>query len=197
VLVSTGAAPACHSEFVELPLAGTFGRGEFPALRDVVVTHDDFEQEHPEKYLAMKLFIEAKTAYEMDNDPAAAYDLMRQVTFNDPSNPAYFFQLGILALKNGKYDEALEALDAVFRTSYLTQQLRRLAHYYLGRTLAHLSKSREALEHFQTVLDDSCAEQKLRIAARRAARRTKIFGHCPLRKRSLNLMMQHSDMLYY
>jgi hypothetical protein len=197
VLVSTGPAPACHSEFVELPLSGTFAREESPTLSDRVAYAGSFEREHPEKLAALKLFIEAKTAYEMHNDAARAYELMKQVVCSDASNPAYFFQLGIFALKNGQYDEGLDTLDGVFHTSYLTAQLRRLTHYYIGRTLAHLRKSEEALSHFQAVLDDSATDKKLRAAARRAARRTRIFGRCRLGQRSLKIMMQHSDMLYY
>jgi Acyl-coenzyme A:6-aminopenicillanic acid acyl-transferase len=197
VLVSTGPAPACHSEFVELPLVGTFARGEFPTLSGRVAYADSFGREHPEKLAALKLFIEAKTAYEMHNDAARAYELMKQVVWNDASNPAYYFQLGIFALKNAQYDEGLDALDGVFHTPYLTAQLRRLTHYYIGRTLAHLKKANEALGHFQSVLGDPGTDKKLRIATRRAARRTKIFGRYTLGKRSLNIMMQQSDMLYY
>ncbi len=197
VLISTGSAPACHSEFVGLPLAGTFARGEFPPLKEGPVFRNSFEAEHPEEAAAQKLFIEAKTAYEMRNDAARAYELMKQVVMIDGSNPAYFFQLGIFALKNGQNDEALDALDGVFRTAHVTAQLRRLAHYYLGRALAHLRKPAQAIVHLQAVLDDSGTDDKLRTAARKAARRTKLFGRCTLRKRSLNIMMQHSDMLYY
>src|SRR5262245_5747766 len=197
VLVSTGPAPACHSEFVELPLSGTFVRGEFPTLSDRVAYANSFEREHPEKLAALKLFIEAKTAYEMHNDAARAYELMKQVVSSDASNPAYFFQLGIFALKNGQFDEGLAALNDVFRTPYLTAQLRRLTHYYLGRTLAHLKGVNEALRHFQSVLDDPGTDQKLRAAAHRAARRTKFFRRYTLGQRSLKIMMQHSDMLYY
>jgi len=197
VLVSTGAAPACHSDFVELPLVNRFNRGEFPTLKDRVACRGAFDHDHPEKLAAQKLFIEAKTTFEMHNDAKRAYELMKQVVGQDASNPAYFFQLGIFALKNRRYDEALDALDCVFRTPYVTAQLRRLAHYYLGRTLAHLKKTREALNHLQYVLDDVGTDEKLRAAARRAAYRTKLFGRCTLAKRSLNIMMQHSDMLHY
>src|SRR5205814_49711 len=68
VLVSTGPAPACHSDFVALPLAGTFVRGEFPTLNGGVACVDGFERDHPEQLKAQKIFIEAKTAYEMQND---------------------------------------------------------------------------------------------------------------------------------
>jgi hypothetical protein len=197
VLVSTGRAPACHSEFVELPLVGTFARGAGPALPSVTLGTSTFAGDHAEKMTAVQLFIEAKVAYEMRNDHARAYELMKQVIWHDASNPAYFFQLGIFALKNGQYDEALTALDGVFHTPYVTAQLRRLAHYYLGRTFAHLKQKTEALAHFQAVLDDAETDAKLRTAARRAARTTRLLGRCMLRKRSLVPMMQQSDMLGY
>jgi hypothetical protein len=47
------------------------------------------------------------------------------------------------------------------------------------------------------VLDDPSTDAKLRVAARRAVSRIKWFGRLQLRKRSLRIMMQQSDMLDY
>ncbi len=123
---------------------------------------------------------------------------MKQVVWYDASNPAYFFQLGIFALKNGQYDEGLDALAAVFRTPYLTAQLRRLSHYYLGRAYAHLRKRQEALKH--TAPRCWMTMRRTPSYGRRRdgrARRVKIFGRYRLKHRSLCIMMQQSDMLYY
>ena len=80
---------------------------------------------------------------------------------------------------------------------YLPAQLRRLAHYYRGRTYAHLGKTADARRELDAVLDDPATDRKLRAAAERAAWRTRVFGQCALRRRSLSIMMQHSDMLTY
>jgi hypothetical protein len=47
------------------------------------------------------------------------------------------------------------------------------------------------------VVNDPGADRKLRAAAQRCAWRTRIFGRCTLRNRSLAIMMQQSDMLNY
>ena len=75
--------------------------------------------------------------------------------------------------------------------------MRRLAHYYRGRTYAHLGKRREALADLAAVQSDVLADARLRAAARRAAWITKFIGRCKLRERSLKIMMQQTDMLQY
>jgi len=196
-LVATGPAPACHSDYLELPLIGTFNRDDFASLAQPVIHCDGFGQTHPQKLAAEQVFIQAKIAYEVANDGALAYQLLKEAAKQDSSNPAYCFQLGIFALKNERFDEAIEAFDAVFRAAYLTAQLRRLAYYYRARTFAHLGQNKEAQADLVAVLDDAHTDHKLRAAALRVARRVKVFGRLALRKRSLAIMMQQSDMLNY
>lgn len=196
-LVSSGRGPACHGDFVELPLVGTFDRQDFPLLTCPVTRNTGFPSAHPEKYRAQQIFIRAKMAYEYDNDAVRAYELLQEVVQWDSSNPAYYFQLAIFALKNKDYSEALEDLDDVLHSTHVTEQLRRLAYYYRGRTYAHLGKRREALADLAAVQSDALADARPRAAARRAAWTTKLFGRCRLRERSLKIMMQQSDMLQY
>jgi len=196
VLVSTGAAPASHSDFVALPLAGQVESSEFPKW----ISHK-ISPRHPGAHLAisaaLQTFIRAKMAYEQKNDADSAYRLLQLVVEQDSSNPAYFFQLGIFALKNDAFDAARDAFEKAFHCPYLPDQLRRLTHYYRGRLLAHQAKAREALGEFSVVLNDEGTDRKLRKAARRVAWRTKVFGRSSLSKRNLNIMMQQSDMVDY
>jgi hypothetical protein len=60
-----------------------------------------------------------------------------------------------------------------------------------------LRQLKRAQADFAAVIADPQADQKLRMAVQKAARRTTIFGRCTLKKRSLNIMMQQSDMLNY
>lgn len=197
VLVSTGRGPACHGDFVELPLVGTFDRRDFPLLTCPVTRNLSFPSAHPEKYRAQQIFIHAKMAYEYDNDAVRSFELLQEVVQWDSSNPAYYFQLGIFALKNRDYGEAIEDMCDVLHATHVTEQLRRLAYYYRGRAYAHLGKRREALADLAAVQTDALADARLRAAARRAAWITKYFGRCRLRERSLKIMMQQSDMLEY
>lgn len=197
VLVSSGAAPSSHGDFVELPLAGTFDRRDFSSLVKHVHGPSRFRQSHPQLAEALQIFIRAKMAYEYHNDAERAYELLREVVQADDSNPAYFFQLGVFALKNERYAEAITAFGDTLQCQEPTKQLRRLAHYYRGRTHAHLSQPKPALADLKAVLDEPATDAKLRTAARRAAWRVKWFGRLQLRKRSLRIMMQQSDMLDY
>jgi hypothetical protein len=195
--VATGTAPVGHSEFVEVPLVGALDTPEsFPAQLQVV-NNSEFTRTHPQIWRAVQLFIRAKSAYENHNDVAAAYELLQQTVRCDPSNPAYFFQLGIFALKNRHFQDACDAFDSVFSRPYVTQQLSRLARYYRGRARAHLAQTNAAISDLSTVTADKDADGPLRTAARRALRRTKLFGRCPLKQRSMMIMMQQSDMLRY
>lgn len=198
--MAAGRAPVCHGPYVELPLVG--GENDPRSLFDQqapcrVLENREFREQHPEKSAALQLFIEAKNAYEYKNDFRQAYNLLQDVVQVDDSNPAYYFQLGIFALKCRDYDGAVNALSAVLNRPYITSQLRRLAQYYRGRTLAHLGCRDAAVSDFAQVLDDAETDNKLRAAARRASRTTSLFGNCTLPQRSLTIMMQQSDMLHY
>jgi tetratricopeptide (TPR) repeat protein len=197
VLVSVGQAPACHGDFVELPLTGTFDRRDFPELARRIENPSPFPQSHPKFASALQVFIRAKMAYEYDNDTERAYELLKEVVRIDNSNPGYYFQLGIFALKNQQHFDAIEAFTHVLACDGQTQQLRRLAHYYRGRTHAHLARPRPAVADLEAVLDDPATDAKLRRASRSAVWRIKYFGRLRLSPRSLRIMMQQSDLLDY
>jgi hypothetical protein len=201
VLMAAGQAPVCHGPYVELPLVGSgFDPRiafEHPVSAPRVTHNKSFQQDHPEKAAALQLFIEAKAAYEYDNNFVRAYGLLQEVVKVDDTNPAYFFQLGIFALKCRDYEAAITAFNDASARSYLTPQLRRLVHYYRGRTSAHLSHREAALADFSKVENDPATDSKLRSANRWASYMVTLFGSQTLRQKSLNIMMQQSDMLHY
>jgi hypothetical protein len=195
--VATGPAPAAHQEFLAVPLLS--GKSEMAPFPDrlPLVGPSGFAQRHPAIWNAMQLFIRAKGAYEYENDLRGASRLLEETVRCDPSNPAYWFQLGVFCLKNQCFEEALGAFDQVFSRTYLTDQLRRLAHYFRGRARAELGQTPAALDDLQAVIADLGTDEKLQTAARQAIRRLENFGKCPLRKRSTMIMMQQSDTLHY
>jgi hypothetical protein len=195
--MAAGPAPVVHGEYIELPLIGTFDRMQSPSGIVRIIDNTEFKQQHPEKWKALQLFIRAKCAYEQANEVAVAYDLLKAVVREDPSNPAYFFQLGIFALKNREYQAAIEAFDGVLALEHVTGQLRRLAWYYRGRTHAHEGRNVEALAHMAHVLEDPEIDEKLRDSANRVTWRLRKLGRCRLKRRNLMIMMQQSDMLHY
>jgi hypothetical protein len=201
VFVSAGTAPVCRGPYLELPLVGgkrdTQDAIEQSISEPRVLQDNSFEESHPEKAKGLELFIEAKATYEYDNNFTRTYEQLKKVVQVDDTNPAYFFQIGIFALKCREYEAAIEALTAVFTRPYVTPQLRRLAHYYRGRTLAHLSRRDAALSDFAQVEADPDTDAKLRSANLWASRMVTLFGYQTLRQKSLNIMMQQSDMLHY
>lgn len=197
VFMASGEAPVCHSPFVEFPLAGTFKREDFAAMPVNVVQNDHFEREHPEKSKALKLYIDAKIAYEFHNDSATAYRKMQEIVRLDRNNPAYFFVLGIFALKTGDPRAALRAFNKIFDCTYSTPQLNRLGHYYRGRTYAQMGAKQNALNDLQEVINDPDTCNKLRNAANSAFRKVARRGALKLSNDSLMVMMQWADMLSY
>jgi tetratricopeptide (TPR) repeat protein len=197
VFVAAGRAPVPHGPYVELPLVGAASPDTFATDSSRVLENRSFREAHPQMSAAEQLFIEAKAAYEYKNDFQRTFQLLAEVVRVDDTNPAYYFQLGIFALKCRMQEKAITAFGNVFDRPYVTPQLKRLAHYYRGRALAHLSRREAALADFAAVLEDAGADNKLKNAALWASRSTSLFGSCTLRQRSLNIMMQQSDMLHY
>lgn len=195
--MAAGEAPVVHGEFIELPLIGSFDRDQEPQGPVTVIDNREFVHRHPEKWQALQLFIQAKRAYEQDNNILAAYDLLQQVVEVDPGNPAYAFQLGIFALKNRCYDDAISAFDRVLKGNHVTHQLRRLAWYYRGRTHAHEHRTADAIQDLTKVMDDPDTDEKLRTSTSRVLWRLRTWGRCRLKRRNLIIMMQQSDMLHY
>jgi tetratricopeptide (TPR) repeat protein len=195
--IAAGPAPAAHGEFIELPLIGSFDRGQEPRGRVGVIDNRAFMRQYPEKWRAMQLFIQAKRASEQDNDVAEAYRLLQEVVRADPSNPAYFFQLGIFALKNRRYDDALSVFDHILSMEHVTSQLRRLTWYYRGRTHAHQQRTEDAIHDLTQVMNDAETDEKLRTSTSRVLWRLRTWGRCRLKRRNLVIMMQQSDMLHY
>ena len=195
--VAAGSAPACHNDYVEVPLIGTRAPEDFAEYTPPVIPNGHYRREHPQQFAALQLFIQAKAAFEFDNDDRRAYELLQQVVAQDSSNPAYFFQLGIFALRIKQPDDAIQAFSWTLKRPYLTGQLRRLAHYYRGRAHGHLGRWEEGLRDLQVVLDDADTDNKLRAAAQSATWRLRTFGRYRLRRRNLMIMMQQSDMLHY
>ena len=197
VWVSNGQGPACHGEFIELPLVGTVAADEFEPIDRATIKNESFRQEHPEMWAGLQSFISAKRAYENENDCEGARDHLADAIEHDRSNPSYFFQLAIFQMKTDQHADAVKTLDAMAECPYLSPQLQRLGHYYRGRAYAHIGQRSEALDALQNVVDDPRVDAKLRAAAKRAYDRTRFRGRCRLARRSLAIMMQQTDMVSY
>jgi len=197
VYVANGMAPVPHNEYVAFPLIGTFERENFGSLSLEVLNNDKMRQRSPLRHAAMQVFIEAKAAYEFNNDLPQAFELLKRVVQLDGDNPAYYFELAVFAMKNGEFQYATKALSDLFECSYLTPQLERLGHYYRGRAYAHLGLRDQALADLNEVIADPSVDPSMKHAAEIAHRRTARSGRYKLSNGPLRIMMQLADMLSY
>ena len=198
VYIASGKGPVSHGKFVAFPLVGEGTTPEsFRNYEAKILENSRFQTQYPEMYEAMKLYIEAKKAHEYENDSKKAFEILKEVVKIDPSNPAYFFVLGIFALRNQDFAYGKLALQQVFKTEYSTPQLNRLAHYYLGRIEAHQGNWPSARDHLYAVIRDKETDSKLMKAAKMSAYIARAFGWYPLSKSSLVPGMQWADMMGY
>jgi len=195
VYVASGEAPSSRSDFVRLPLVGTFDPDDFPSLPLEFIPNTDFQSAHPEKHAAQQEFIKAKTAYEFQNDLVRGKAHLEKAVELDPGNPEYWYQLGIFAINNKDFARAREAFDSVFSCEYLPIQKRLLTHYWRGRLHAYHREYYEASVQFRKVITEPSIDIKLDAAARRALNR--VVSRRRIGLGNIPLMMQQGDHLRY
>jgi tetratricopeptide (TPR) repeat protein len=195
VYVASGEAPSSRSNFVRLPLVGTFDPDDFPSLPLEFIPNTDFQSAHPEKHAAQQEFIKAKTAYEFQNDTVLARAHLEKATELDPGKTEYWYQLGIFAINNKDFARAREAFDSVFSCEYLPIQQRLLTHYWRGRLHAYHREYYEASVEFRKVITEPSIDIKLDAAARRALNR--VVSRRRIGLGNIPLMMQQGDHLRY
>ena len=168
----------------------------FAAEPSATVSGSTFRRDHPQMAQAEQSFILAKEAYENQNDAKSAFTLMQQVVQADPTNPHYYFVLGILGLRAGEQAAARLAFQSILNVNHSDHQ-KNLAWYYLGRMDAAEGNRATAAKELQTVLDDSAADGKLQAAAQAALDRVERFGSASFKTTNLPLMIQQGDMEKY
>lgn len=166
MFVANGLAPVTHNEYIEFPLWFADVEKEFESGRQFVTFDNNYyRQSEPTQYQGMKKFLESKTAYEIEKNTKKAYDLMKETVAIDSSNPVYFIDLAILAMKNNDIDFGMQQLDKVLSMDH-ANTVKALARYYKARVLAHKGQNDAAKEELKKVEADPAAADSLKSAAK-------------------------------
>lgn len=195
VYVADGTAPVSRGRYVALPSPDQFDPNRFGQQPFVAIGSNehrlDAAMDRAEQY-----FIRAKMEYEYHNDSKAAYSWALRALAEVPDSSSYLFVSAMLALKAGLTVDA-ERLLVRLESHATDAHRRRLALFYHGRILAGARNAAKALEYFSAVEQDSRADQKLRDAARVAAKRTQDVPAYRINRNRLRIMMQQADMMSY
>ncbi|MBI4404741.1 MAG: hypothetical protein HY537_11295 [Deltaproteobacteria bacterium] len=192
--VANGMAPVSQSEFVELPIQldpATFPTESFETFRN-----DQYKTDFPRKAAAEQLYILAKIAYEWELDLDKAMGLVKEAIALDDTSPAFYFVLGIMALRLGYYDLAGSAFQNLLVVP--EEHYRLLGHYYLGRLYGVQGLAGLAKKEFETIVQLAGPEEKKLLSATLSMmEKLKKKGRIPIKLLDLPLMIQQGDMIYY
>jgi len=197
LFMASGMGPVSLTPFIELPLIREFDESNFPSDGYQVLENSSFNRDFPLLAKAEQKFIEAKTAFETENNSKKASEILRESISLDPQNSAYTFVHGILSLKAGDVVAAEQSFSANLNKKYKHYRLASL--YYLGRIWASQGKNSLAKQSFQRVLAeaDPFVERTLIKAVKTYLSKVKKWGKTPLNASALLIFMPEGDMLEY
>jgi len=196
VYVAIGAAPVSRNSYQSFPFPETFDPNTFLSLPSAVIDVNTFATDYQGMAKAESIFIQAKEAFEYSNDSEKAFQLMQQVVSIDPTNPHYYFVLGILGLRTG-YDDVAETALANVLTVPHSIHFEALAHFYLGKMAGSEGDSDTALKHFTQALALKPLDEKLAAAINQAKDDVSRSGYTKIVPKKLYIMFQQGDMENY
>lgn len=195
--VASGLAPVSLTTYIEIPLIDSFDPSHFPSEFFSTLENSNYFTDYPEIAQAEQLYIEAKTAFETELNPKKSFHILKQASALDPSNAAYSFVEGIMALKAELFNSATKAFQRCENLD--SKHHRLLGQYYLGRIHADSGNRKKAIEKLEKVLMDAnpIEEAPLLLATQNAL--TKLKKRLPVRMNtdSLSLFMPEADMVQY
>lgn len=197
LFVASGMGPVSLTPYIELPLLTEFDESNFVGADYGVLENRSFIDNYPNLAKAEQKFIEAKIAYEIDNNSMKASLILSETVALDPENAAYSFAKGILSLKAGDLSGARESFKANLLKS--DKHFRLASQYYLGRISASQRKASEAKAAWENVLReaDPVVEKTLIKAVVKSLKKLQKTGAVPLKKNSLVILMSEADMVEY
>lgn len=197
LFMANGTAPVSISTFVELPLITHFNEETFQSDSFENIESHSFTLDFNSLYRSEQKFIDAKDAFEIQNNPLKASEILNEAVQLDPNNAAYTFVQGILWLKAGKVESAEKSFQANLTKKY--KHYRLISQYYLGRIWASQGKGKQAQSAFESVLAeaDPVIERALIPAVKKNLSQVKRFGRVSLSPSTLVLFMPEADMVEY
>jgi tetratricopeptide (TPR) repeat protein len=163
--VANGTAPVSQNTYVELPTLHGFDRDAFADATCDTIEQDRVRRDHPRMLAAEQIYQRARVAFEYDDDPGRATDLMAEALAVDDSDPALHLHQALYAARAGRFDVARRACDAILALGWDAQR-NRVARYLRARLLAHAGDAAAARADLRAILDDPDTDARLAAAAR-------------------------------
>jgi hypothetical protein len=195
--VASGAAPAPHSTYVELPLPWTFDPESFAGESFDSIDNGMFATSHPVTLAAIRKYIDAKEAYEYRNDAAAAKALLSEVVAMDATNARYRLLLALMQLRTDAFTAARTTLEQLIASGTNDAHAISVARYLRGRILADAGNESGAAAEFRAVKNDASADAKLRASAEHALSELDRLFRYRLEPHKLSVMFQFGDLQNY
>lgn len=197
LFIAKGLAPTSLNKFIELPLIDRFNPDTFEQEDYQTITEDQYHKDYPKMSSAEQLYISAKNAFEIDNDPLKSMNIINQAVAVDPKNSAYRYMLGLMSIKSGMFNEAQEAFQTCSR--FVAGHHNLTCLYFSARIYGATGNSDQAEKLLNMVLNlaDPHIESALIEATKtnlRLLRRTK---RIPLNPDTLAIFMPEADVLSY
>jgi hypothetical protein len=192
-----GLAPSSLTEFIQFPLINNFNPNTFQDTSYDTITHDHYHRDYPRESLAEKMYIAAKSAYEIDLDTKKSSSLLNHVVLIDPKNPAYLFMLGLMEIKTGNPAQAKKTLE---KCANLTDGHYNLTcRYFTAKIDAASAQPVRATKIFEEILAEANAriEAPLIRATKANLKTLKRTNYLRFNPDTLSIFMPEGDVLAY
>jgi tetratricopeptide (TPR) repeat protein len=194
---ANGLAPSSLTKFIQFPLINYFNPDTFPDTSYETIIHDHYHHDYPNESLAEKMYIAAKSAYEIDLDAKKSRSLLNHVVLIDPKNPAYLYMLGLMEIKTGNPAQAKKTLE---KCAKLTGGHYSLAsRYFVAKIDAANGQPDRAKHIFEAILAeaDSKIEAPLIRATKANLKTLKRTNRLRFSPDTLSIFMPEGDVLAY
>lgn len=197
LFIAKGLAPTSLSKFIELPLIDKFNPDTFDQEDYQTIIEDQYHRDYPKMSFAEQLYISAKTAFEIENDPVKSRNIIKQAAFIDSKNSAYHYMLGLMSIKSGMINEAQEAFQTCSRFAVGHYKLTCL--YFSAKIYGASGHSAQAEKLLNLVLNlaDPHVETALIEATKKNLNLIRLTKRLPLNPDTLAIFMPEADVLSY
>ena len=195
--LASGLAPTSLTTFVELPLIDRFNPETFEQETYKTITEDSYHKNYPVISNTEQLYISAKNAFEIENDPVKSKQILKQAVALDPENSAYIYMLGLMSIKANDFAAAKDAFKVCAGVAIGHHKLTCL--YFSAKVSGAFGDNDNATNLFEEVLSlaDPHYEAPLIEAAKKNLSILKRTKRITLNPDTLGIFMPEADVLAY
>ncbi len=194
--VATGYAPVSGNPYVRLPLPEDFEVNRFSGWQRSTLENSQFQKSFPNLEVSVKAVIEAKQAFEYENNGSEALRLVSFAAAQSPQVARYQVLEGMFQIRSGDFTAAKATLTKALRGT-LSPSGQAVAWFYLGRIAAHEGQFTEAATYLQLALDASPDDPKIDSAANAVLQKVASGRRHPLRFFEVIPQIQFGDSQSY